>query len=192
MKRICVYCGSNSGNRAEYISAAKELGKEFVKRDISLIYGGARVGIMGAIADQVLALGGEVIGVMPQALIDKEVAHTQLSELIVVESMHQRKSKMEQLSDGFIALPGGLGTIEELFEMLTWAQLGLHNKPCAILNIASYFDPLCGFLEHAATEGFVKPSHAKMLLIKTNPIELLNAMDHYNPPKGDKWINKKL
>jgi len=192
MKNICVYCGSNPGNRPEYIVAAKQLGTELVKRDIRLIYGGADVGIMGAIADQVLSLGGEVVGVMPQLLIDKEVAHTNLSELVVVDSMHQRKSTMEQLSDGFIALPGGLGTLEELFEILTWAQLGFHNKPCALLNIEAYFDYLCVFIKHAATEGFIKSTHADMLISKTDPAALIQAMENYTAPKAGKWINKAL
>jgi len=192
MKRICVYCGSNFGKRTEYIIAAKKLGKEFIKRDITLVYGGAKVGIMGAIADQILALGGQVIGVMPQSLIDKEVAHTGLSELIVVDSMHQRKSAMERLSEGFIALPGGLGTIEELLEMLTWAQLGFHQKPCAILNIEAYFDCLLEFIKHAAKEGFIKSSHAGMLITHTEPDALLSSMENYLPPQGEKWIHKAL
>ena len=165
MQRLCVYCGSNQGRQPAYLAAASELAGALHERGISLVYGGASVGLMGQLADTLLALGGEVIGVMPQALVDKEVSHSGLTELRVVASMHERKSLMAELSDGFIALPGGYGTLEELFEVLTWTQLGYHSKPCALLNIAEYFDHLLRFLENTVKEQFVKPIHGDMLLV---------------------------
>lgn len=190
MKKICVYCGSSSGKSPEYIESARLLAKELVKRNIGLVYGGASVGIMGEIADTVLAGGGEVIGVIPKSLADKEISHNGLSELKVVDSMHERKAIMAELSDGFIALPGGLGTLEELFEVLTWSQLGFHKKPCALLNVKQYYNGLTTFLDHAVSEEFVKPIHKEMLLVESDPIQLLNAMLNYNPPSVDKWIGR--
>src|ERR1051325_8659898 len=156
MQRLCVFTGSSSGARAAYAEAARELGTLLARRGIGLVYGGARVGLMGAVADAVLAAGGEAIGVIPQALVAKEVAHTGLTALHVVESMHARKAMMSDLSDGFIALPGGWGTLEELFEVLTWAQLGLHRKPTGLLNVDGYFDGLLAFLTHTVAEAFVR------------------------------------
>tara|TARA_R110000782_G_scaffold247564_3_gene334366 strand:- start:930 stop:1469 length:540 start_codon:yes stop_codon:yes gene_type:complete len=179
MKNICVYCGSSSGRRPEYSYAARSLAKALTSRGIGLVYGGASVGIMGEIADAVLASGGEVIGVIPQALADKEVAHEGLTGLKVVGSMHERKQVMMDLSDGFIALPGGLGTQEELFEVLTWAQLGLHTKPCGLLNVEGYYDKLCAFLNHAVGEQFVKTHHREMLLVENSPEKLLTLMETY-------------
>jgi len=179
MKKVCVYCGSSSGRRPEYGYAARSLAKALILRGIGLVYGGASVGIMGEIADAVLAGGGEVIGVIPQALYDKEVAHGGLSELKVVASMHERKQVMMDISDGFIALPGGLGTQEELFEVLTWSQLGFHNKPCGLLNIEGYYDKLCSFLDHAVDEQFVKTHHREMLLVDDSPDNLLTMMEAY-------------
>ncbi len=190
MKNICVYCGSNSGNNPQYIVSAKLLAKALASQNIGLVYGGASVGIMGALADTMLDLGGKVIGVMPQSLVDKEVSHPGLTELKIVNSMHQRKALMAELSDAFIALPGGLGTLEELFEMLTWSQLGYHNKPCAILNIEGYFDGLLNFLAHAVTQGFIKTSHAQMLIKETLPEKLLSVMNNYQAPRVEKWISK--
>lgn len=190
MKKICVYCGSSPGRRPEYVESARVLARELVARNISLVYGGGNVGIMGKLADAVLTLGGEVIGVIPQALVDKEVCHQGLSELMIVQSMHERKATMADLSDGFIALPGGFGTIEELFEVLTWSQLGFHQKPCALLNVQGYYNSLAEFMDHAAEEQFVKQIHRNMLLIAEQPQQLLDLMFNYNPPLVDKWISR--
>ncbi len=188
LRRVCVYCGSSSGNDPAYGLAAHALGDVLLQHDMGLVYGGARVGLMGAVADAVLAGGGEVIGVMPQALVDKEVAHHGLSELYVVASMHERKALMAELSDGFIALPGGLGTLEEMFEVLTWAQLGFHHKPCGLLNVQGYYDGLRQFLQRACAEQFVKPEHRDMLLTEREPAALLAAMLAYQPVTLDKWF----
>ncbi len=190
MKKVCVYCGSSAGKRPEYAGAARALADQLLQHGMSLVYGGASVGIMGEIADAVLAGGGEVIGVMPKALVEKEVQHDALSELLVVDSMHERKLKMADIADGFIALPGGLGTLEELFEVLTWAQLGFHRKPCALLNIAGYYDQLAAFLQHAVNEQFVKAVHSEMLIIENEPAKILQLMMSYQPPSEDKWIGR--
>lgn len=180
MQRICIYCGSRSGKNPAYHKAAEQLATELVKHDLGLVYGGASIGIMGVIADAVMAQGGEVIGVIPQVLVEKEVSHLHLTDLKVVNSMHERKALMAELSDGFIALPGGLGTLEELFEILTWAQLGLHQKPCALLNVNGYYDGLIGFLDQAVTEQFVKPKHRELLLVEDNPHTLIDRfMAHH-------------
>ncbi len=179
MKKVCVYCGSSSGRRPGYSYAARGLAKALTSRGIGLVYGGAGIGIMGEIADAVLAGGGQVIGVIPQMLADKEVAHDGLTELKIVGSMHERKQVMMDLSDGFIALPGGLGTQEELFEVLTWSQLGLHTKPCGLLNVEGYYDKLCSFLDHAVEEQFVKSHHREMLLVEQSPEKLLTLMEAY-------------
>ncbi len=191
MKKICVYCGSNPGRRPEYVAAARFLAEELLSREIGLVYGGAHVGIMGEIADTVLKGAGEVIGIMPQALVDREVSHTGLTELIIVDSMHERKAMMADLSDGFIALPGGLGTIEELFEVLTWAQLGFHKKPCGLLNASGYYDHLSAFLDHTVEEGFVKEAHRSMLIVEKDPVKLLDRFIDYDPPLVSKWINRE-
>jgi uncharacterized protein (TIGR00730 family) len=188
MKRICVYCGSNPGRQPVYREAAAELGKALVERDIALVYGGASIGVMGAVADAVLAHGGEVIGIIPQSLATREVAHNNLSELIVVTSMHERKAMMAELSDGFVALPGGWGTFEEIFEALTWAQLGIHEKPCGLLNIAGYYDHLGLFLQHAMDESFVREAYKPMIIMENEPVALLNRFAAYQPPKVHKWI----
>lgn len=190
MKRLCVYCGANPGAKPEYMEAARQLGQELVKRNIDLVYGGASVGIMGEIADTVLAQGGEVIGVIPQALVDKEVSHNGLTELIVVKSMHERKAVMADHSDGFIAMPGGLGTMEELFEVLTWAQLGFHSKPCSLLNVLSYYDPLIQFIDHAVEQQFIRTIHRGLLLTESEPADLLDALENYQPSHIDKWISR--
>lgn len=189
MKNICVYCGSSPGRLVEYKKAAIDLGHELVNRDIGLVYGGASVGVMGTIADAVLASGGRVTGVIPQMLVDKEVAHTDLTELHIVKSMHERKTLMAQLSDGFIALPGGLGTLEELFEILTWTLLGLHQKPCALLNVANYYDKLGAFLDHATHEQFIKPAQKSLLMIEEEPARLVNRMINFVPSGVNKWID---
>ena len=190
MKKVCVYCGSSPGKRPEYTEAARRLARELTKRDMGLVYGGASVGIMGEIADAVLSDGGEVIGVIPQALVDKEVSHSGLTELKVVNSMHERKAIMADLSDGFITLPGGLGTLEELFEVLTWSQLGFHKKPCGLLNVNGYYEKLRAFLDYAVEEQFVKTSHRDMLLVEDSPERLLALMEAYQPPLVEQWIGR--
>jgi uncharacterized protein (TIGR00730 family) len=188
MKRICVYCGSSPGKLNEYREAARSLGHEMASRGLGLVYGGASVGVMGAVADAVLERGGEAIGVIPYALATKEVSHHGLNELIVVDSMHERKARMAELSDGFIALPGGWGTIEEIFEMLTWAQLGFHEKPCGLLNVASYYDPLYTFLEQAIDQRFVKEDFRPMMMMENSAEILLDRFAVYRAPKVKKWI----
>jgi len=186
LKRICVYCGSSPGVRPEYVRAARQLGQALVSRDIELVYGGGRVGVMGEIAHAVLEAGGEVIGVIPRGLVDKEVAFTDLSDLRVVSSMHERKALMVELSDGFIALPGGLGTFEELLEVLTWAQLSIHHKPCGLLNVCGYYTKLVGFLDHAVAEQFLQSQHRSMLVMDESPAALLDRFEAYQPPVADK------
>ena len=190
MRRICVFCGSSPGARPEYLQAAKQLGYTLASKDIGLVYGGARVGMMGKIAESVLEKGGEVTGVIPKGLVEKEVAFTELADLRVVDSMHERKALMAELSDGFIALPGGLGTIEEFFEVLTWAQLGIHPKPCGLLNVKQYYDRLLDFLDHTVNENFVEPEHRSMILVDENPEILLQKFETYHPPIIDKvkWV----
>ena len=188
MKKICVYCGSSLGRSEVYKNTAIVLGEELARRNITLVYGGACVGIMGILADAVLESGGEVIGVIPKALLDKEVGHHGLTELQVVASMHERKKLMETLSDGFIALPGGMGTLEELFEVLTWGQLGFHNKPIALMNVDGYYDHLINHMEHSVNELYVRPEHTKMLMVDDDPAALLKQMAEYQPPVVSKWI----
>ena len=190
MNRICVFAGSSSGARAEYVAAARELGGVLARRKLGLVYGGARVGLMGALADAALAGGANVIGVMPEALVAKEVAHRGLTELRVVKSMHERKAMMADLSDGFVALPGGWGTVEELFEILTWAQLGFHRKPCGVLNIHGYFDRLLAFVDHGFDEGFVRREQRALLSVATSPGELLDMFAVYKAPAVEKWIER--
>ncbi|MCK9604953.1 MAG: TIGR00730 family Rossman fold protein [Methylomonas sp.] len=182
IKSICVYCGSSPGRRDVYLASAKALAESLVNRKLRLVYGGAGIGIMGALADHVLQLGGEVVGVIPKALSHKEVAHPRLTELHITASMHERKMKMAELADGFIALPGGIGTFEELFEIWTWAQLGIHSKPCGLLNVDGYYDALLSFLEHARTEQFVKPLHHSLLMVETDCDVLLSRYEDYQSP----------
>lgn len=186
MKRICVFCGSSPGQNPKYVEAARELGRTFIRKNIGLVYGGASVGMMGEIASTVFAQNGEVIGVIPKALADKEVAFTGLSDLRIVNSMHERKALMAELSDGFVALPGGLGTIEEFFEVVTWAQLGMHRKPCGLLNVCHYYDKLINFLDHAVDQEFIDQDHRSMILIDEDPEGLLEKFEKYQPPKTDK------
>jgi uncharacterized protein (TIGR00730 family) len=188
MKRICVYCGSSPGKMPEYRFAARILGHEMAARNIGLVYGGASIGVMGTVADAVLEKGGEAFGVIPEVLAKKEVAHTGLDELFVVNSMHERKAKMAELSDGFIALPGGWGTIEEIFEMLTWAQLGLHEKPCGLLNTCSYYDHLFAFLEHASEHRFVQQEFRPMIMMECSAAALIDRFSNYRAPRVEKWI----
>jgi uncharacterized protein (TIGR00730 family) len=190
MQRICVFTGSSPGARPEYALAAQSLAAELVSRNVELVYGGARVGLMGVLADSVLELGGHVIGVLPEFLVSKEVAHGHLSELRIVTSMHERKAEMAELASGFIALPGGVGTLEEAFEVLTWAQLGMHAKPCGLLNVAGYFDQLVGFLEHAVRERFLKEAHRQLLLVEQDPKTLLARFSQHKPREVDKWIDR--
>lgn len=189
IKRICVYCGSNPGKRPEYTDQAARLGHLLASRDIELVYGGASVGMMGAIADAVLERGGRVTGVIPKALLRKEVAHNGLDELIVVDSMHERKARMADLSDAFIAMPGGLGTLEELFEMLTWGQLGIHRKPVGVLNMENYFDHLEAFLNYGVSQGFIKGEHRGMLIVEDSSDILLHRFAEYEPPSTRKWLD---
>ncbi len=188
MRRICVFCGSNPGRLPAYREAATALGRMLARRGIGLVYGGASVGLMGAAADAALAAGGEAIGVIPRALMDRELGHPGLTELRVVGSMHARKAMMAELSDGFVALPGGAGTLEEIFEIWTWAQLGDHEKPCGLLNVAGFYDRLIGFLDHAAGEGFMRAEHRAMLLAAETGDELLAAFASYRAPRVAKWI----
>ena len=190
MQTICVYCGSSPGRLADYLVSAEALGKALIERKFNLVYGGASVGLMGAVADSVLGGGGAVIGVMPTSLIEKEAAHPGLTELVEVNSMHQRKAVMVERSDGFIAMPGGLGTLEELFEVLTWSQLGFHQKPCGLLNINGYYDKLLEFLDHAVAERFVKPLHRDILLVADDADQLLQQMISYRAPTEGKWLDR--
>jgi len=185
LKSICVYCGSNAGTKPEYVAAAKAMGKAIAARGITLIYGGGKVGLMGAIADAALAAGGKVVGIIPEFLAVKEVAHTGLTELVVVDSMHTRKAEMERLSDGFIAMPGGIGTMEELFEIWTWSQLGQHKKPCGLLDAAGYYADLNAFLDRMATDGFVNAEHRAMLHCSEDTEQLLDAFAAYEAPAAD-------
>jgi uncharacterized protein (TIGR00730 family) len=191
IKNICVYCGSSPGRHENYAGAARILAESLVRRDIGLVYGGASVGIMGVVADHVLHLGGRVVGVIPEALVSKEVAHHHLTELHVTQSMHQRKTLMAELADGFIALPGGIGTLEEIFEIWTWAQLGLHHKPCGLLNVQGYYDPLHAFLDHTVAEQFVRPAVRSMLMVEDEPEALLQRFLDYRPPVVKKWVGEK-
>ena len=189
MNRLCVYCGGSSGANEAYATAAAELAKLMVAAQIGLVYGGSSRGLMGVVADTMLAAGGEVRGVIPASLRDREVAHDGLSELHVVDSMHDRKSLMAVLSDGFVALPGGYGTLEEIVEVLTWGQLQFHEKPCGLLNVDGYFDHLLAFLDHAQKQGFLRAQHREMLVVASTPAELLDRFEHYAPPTIDKLGN---
>lgn len=188
MRRLCVYCGSSEGRRKVYAAAATELAAVLVHHDIELVYGGSSVGIMRILADEVLQRGGAVHGVIPKILVDKEIAHDGLTELHVVGSMHARKSMMAALSDGFIALPGGFGTLEEIVEVLTWGQLRFHDKPCGLLNVAGYFDSLLTFFDHTEREGFLRTENRGMLLCDDTPTGLIRQFERYVAPHVDKWI----
>ena len=176
MKSICVYCGANAGVSPVYAEAARALGRALVAQDLALVYGGGNVGLMGIIADEVLRVGGEVTGVIPTALVEREVGHTGLTRQFIVKDMHERKAMMAELSDGFIAMPGGMGTLEELFEMLTWSQLGIHAKPIGLLNVDGFYDSLAGFIRHATEQGFVRPQHAALLMVESEPQNLLRRL----------------
>ena len=188
MKNICVFCGSSSGNRKEYAGGARALGKVLAERDIGLVYGGGRVGLMGELADAALGAGGRVTGVITEALLAKEVGHSALTELRVVKSMHERKAAMADSADGFVALPGGFGTLDEFFEAITWAQLGIHRKPCGLLNITGYFDGLLAFIDHSVAEAFVRREYRDMLSVSDDATRLLDLMATHKPPVVEKWI----
>ena len=189
MRRICVYCGSSPGSDEQYALAARQLADVLVRHEIELVYGGAARGIMGVIADAVLELGGNVHGVIPKMLERKEIAHRGLTKLHVVTSMHERKSMMAALSDGFIAMPGGFGTLEEIVEMLTWGQLRFHDKPCGVLNVDGYFDQLLAFLDHAQDQGFLKPQNRQMLMCDSDPGLLVQKFERYEAPRVEKWMS---
>ena len=188
MRRVCVYAGSNPGNDPAFADAARALAAVLAERGIGIVYGGGKVGLMGVIADSALAAGGEVVGVMPQALIDREIGHGGLTELQVVDSMHERKARMAELADAFIAVPGGIGTLEELIEVYTWSQLGIHDKACGVLNVNGYYDALARFLDHAVTAGFLRPQHREVLSVAADPAELLDQLAAFTPPKVAKWL----
>jgi uncharacterized protein (TIGR00730 family) len=188
--RICVFTGSRQGSRPEYSAAARQLGHAIVERDYGLVYGGGNVGLMSVIADTVLGLGGHVTGVIPDSLVSKEVAHRGLSDLRIVRSMHERKAVMAELSDGFIAMPGGIGTMEEFFEVLSWAQLGIHGKPCGLLNTSGYYDHLIDFLDHAVDQGFLKPKHRSLLILATEPSAMLSRFEAFIAMGGDQSFDR--
>jgi uncharacterized protein (TIGR00730 family) len=189
MKRVCVFCGSSPGRDPVYLEAARRLGRTLARRGLGLVYGGGSVGLMGAVADAVLAEGAEVVGVIPRALQLRELAHGGLTTLHVVGSMHERKAKMAELAHAFIALPGGMGTLEEFAEILTWAQLGLHARPCGLLDVAGYYRPLVAFFDQAAAHGFVKPEHRRLVLVDEDPEALLDAFVAWQPPAVERWID---
>ena len=188
MKRLCVFCGSSAGRDPVFATAARELGAVIARKGWGLVYGAGNVGLMGVLADAVLAAEGEVIGVIPEALVAKELAHRGLTELHIVASMHERKALMAELADGFVAMPGGFGTLDEFCEILTWAQLGFHRKPCGLLNVAGYFDPLLQQMERAVAAGFVRAEHRDLFVVETEPKKLLQRLVKFTPPKVEKWI----
>jgi uncharacterized protein (TIGR00730 family) len=190
MKRICIFCGSNAGFRPLYSEVARALGRALIQRHLGLVYGGGCVGLMGIIADAVIQGGGQVIGVIPDALVERELVHGDVTEMIVVRSMHERKAKMAELSDAFIAMPGGYGTFEEFCEIITWAQLGMHQKPCGILNVDGDYDSLLALFDRAVAEGFLRPANRLLVLEDKDPHRLLDALATYNPPVTEKWISR--
>ena len=188
MKSVAIYCGASAGTNDLYRQQADAMGQELAQRGLTLVYGGGRVGLMGAVADSVLRHGGQALGVIPDFLASKELAHLGLTELFVVQTMHERKLKMAELADGFVAMPGGFGTMEELFEVLTWGQLGLHQKPVAVLNVGGFYDHLLRALDHMATEGLLRPENRRQLLQDEDPAALLEKMRDYQPPAVEKWL----
>jgi uncharacterized protein (TIGR00730 family) len=192
LRSICVFCGSSVGSRPEYATAAIAFGRLLAEQGIRVVYGAGNVGLMGVLADAALAAGGEVIGVIPQMLVDRELAHRRITDLRIVSSMHERKALMAELSDAFVALPGGLGTYEELCEVLTWAQLGIHHKPCGCLNVLDYFTPLERLLDHAVAEGFMRPEHRSILISSTDPRDLLARLAEHQPPLPEKWVGREV
>jgi hypothetical protein len=191
MKRICVFCGSCSGGNPKYRQLALQTGAEIARRGFELVYGGGNVGLMGAVADSALEHGARVIGIIPDGLLAREVGHRHITELRTVASMHERKAVMADLSDGFVALPGGYGTFDEFFEIVTWAQLGMHSKPCALLNACGYYDPILAMIDKADEEQFLRPQHRKLVLVGTEIAEVLDKMDAYRAPETiEKWIDR--
>ncbi|MEY4565713.1 MAG: hypothetical protein RLY14_683 [Planctomycetota bacterium] len=190
MKSVCVFCGSSSGSKAIYREVAAAMGQAIAKRGMRLIYGAGNIGLMGIVADAAIKAGGEVIGVIPQFLVDKEVAHFGLTEMIIVNSMHERKARMADLADAFVALPGGFGTFEELCEVLTWSQLGLHNKPCGILNVANYYDPLLALFDHAVTERFLRSEYRSLVVSATDVEDMLKELESYRHESLQKWMDR--
>ena len=188
LSTLCVFCGSNAGADPAYTDAARRTGELLARSGIAIVFGGGRVGLMGRVAEAALGAGGKVIGVIPQVLMRKELAHDSLTELHVVNTMHERKQLMADLSDGFIALPGGFGTLEEFCEILTWAQLGLHTKPCGLLNVKGYYDPLLALFEHAVREQFARPGHLDMILTDDDPMRLVERMKRFRAPVVEKWL----
>ena len=189
IRRLAVFCGSNPGARPEYVASARAFGRLLCARGIGIVYGGSSVGLMAALADAMLDDIGDVIGVIPRMLVEREVANKALTDLRIVGSMHERKAMMAELADGFVALPGGIGTLEEFFEIWTWGQLGMHQKPCGLLNVAGYFDPLLQFLDRAVEEKFVREVHRAMVVVESDPAALLARFEAYEPPRVVKWIN---
>ena len=189
IRRLAIFCGSNPGARPDYVEAARALGTLLARRGIGVVYGGSSVGLMAALADAVQDELGDVIGVIPRMLVEREVASKSLTDLRVVETMHERKALMAELADGFIALPGGIGTLEEFFETWTWAQLGMHAKPCGLLNVAGYYDSMLQFLDHAVAERFVRDVHRAMVVVESDPEKLLSRFASYEPPRVVKWVN---
>lgn len=190
MRRLCVFCGSSVGNNAAYADAAEAMGTLLAKRGIGLVYGGGHVGLMGVIAEAALAAGGEVIGVIPRALFDREIGHSGVTDLRIVDSMHTRKAMMADLADAFVAMPGGVGTFEELFEAITWTQLGLHRKACGLLNVAGFYSPLAAFIDQAVSEGFIKPIHRVAIIVDDDPARLLDTLSTVQVPDVPKWIKR--
>jgi uncharacterized protein (TIGR00730 family) len=190
VRSVCVFCGSSSGTEPAYEAAARATGRTLADRGITLVYGGGHVGLMGVVADAALGAGGEVVGVIPRALLEREIAHTGLTDQRVVDSMHERKALMSDLSEGFVALPGGTGTLEEFFEVLTWAQLGEHRKPCGLLNADGYYDPLLSVFDHMVAKGLLSEEHRSMVLVETETEPLLEAFERYRPPEVPKWIDR--
>ena len=191
IEKLCVFCGSSTGSHPAYFEASNQLGRELAKAGVTLVFGGGRVGLMGVLADSVLAAGGQAIGVMPRALVEKEIAHTSLTKLHIVESMHERKALMADLADAFVLLPGGFGSWEEFCEIVTWLQLGIHRKACAILNVAGYYDGLLSLADHALAEGFLRPAHREMLIVESNPEALLPRLARAELPSQVKWAGER-
>ena len=188
--RLCVFCGSSTGLNPRFAATTRILGRELAARGIGVVYGGGNVGLMGVLADAVLDAGGEITGVIPHGLVARELAHTGATEMLVVNSMHERKALMAQLSDGFIALPGGFGTLEEFCEAVTWTQLGVHGKPCGLLNVAGFYDSLLEFLDHALAEQFLRPTHSEIVIADSDPSTLLDRLAAWEPPAVARWVTQ--